>query len=182
MVRIVRQLRPSYVVVENTPGLLDKGRGFGHLLGSLARIGYDAEWGCVPCSAFGAPHLRKRIFVVAYPMRERLEVTGEDRTEEGAAIRGGGDDTGLGAVRVLRGLHLHDPRDARSRLRVSPGRGLVHEPIPGSAAWETESPVCRVAYGVPKRVDRLTGLGNAVVPQVAEWIGRRIMEHAEATD
>ncbi len=44
--------------------------------------------------------------------------------------------------------------------------------------WTVEPDVGRVAHGVPSRVDRLRGLGNAVVPQVAEWIGRRIIEHA----
>jgi DNA (cytosine-5)-methyltransferase 1 len=45
--------------------------------------------------------------------------------------------------------------------------------------WQTDEPPCeRVADGVPNRVERLTALGNAVVPQVAEWIGRRIMEAA----
>jgi DNA (cytosine-5)-methyltransferase 1 len=44
--------------------------------------------------------------------------------------------------------------------------------------WTTEPDVGRVAHGVPSRVDRLRGLGNAVVPQVAEWIGRRLMESA----
>jgi len=42
--------------------------------------------------------------------------------------------------------------------------------------WAVEPDVVRVAHGVPKRVDRLRGLGNAVVPQVVEWIGHRIME------
>ena len=44
--------------------------------------------------------------------------------------------------------------------------------------WFSDSGICRVANGVPSRVDRLRGLGNAVVPQVAEWIGRRLMEFA----
>ena len=44
--------------------------------------------------------------------------------------------------------------------------------------WEDEPDVGRVAYGIPARVDRLRALGNAVVPQVAEWVGRRIMDHA----
>jgi len=46
-----------------------------------------------------------------------------------------------------------------------------------STHWTTEPDVGRVAHGVPKRIHRLRGLGNAVVPQVAEWMGERIMEH-----
>src|SRR5262245_52410373 len=62
--RVVRVLRPRYVLVENVPGLLV--RGIDDVLGDLAEMGFDAEWCCLPASAFGAPHLRERVFVVAY--------------------------------------------------------------------------------------------------------------------
>ena len=63
MLRIVRHLRPRYVLVENVAALL--GRGLGAVLGDLASCGYDAEWDCLPAAAFGAPHIRDRVFIVA---------------------------------------------------------------------------------------------------------------------
>lgn len=54
------------------------------------------------------------------------------------------------------------------------GRQAAKQPADGSA-WAAPPPVCRVAHGVPRRVERVRGLGNAVVPQVAFWIGRRIL-------
>ena len=63
--RIVRQLQPRFVFVENVPALLV--RGMGTVLGDLAASGYDAEWDCLPAAAFGAPHLRARVWLVAYP-------------------------------------------------------------------------------------------------------------------
>ena len=63
--RVVRHLRPSYVFVENVPSLLV--RGMDTVLGDLAASGYDAEWDCLPAAAFGAPHLRARVWLVAYP-------------------------------------------------------------------------------------------------------------------
>lgn len=67
--RIVRHLRPDYVLVENVPGLLV--RGLDRVLGDLADVGYDAEWDCLPARAFGAPHLRARIWLLAYPRSGR---------------------------------------------------------------------------------------------------------------
>ena len=66
--RVVRELGPSVVLVENVPGLLssDRGRMFGRILGDLASGGYDAEWDCIPAAAVGAPHRRDRVWVVAY--------------------------------------------------------------------------------------------------------------------
>jgi DNA (cytosine-5)-methyltransferase 1 len=71
--RIIRELRPRYVVVENVPALLtgkgkrwDRGR-IGRVLGDLAEARYDAEWACLSAREFGAPHLRKRVWIVAYP-------------------------------------------------------------------------------------------------------------------
>ena len=66
--RLVGELRPSFVIVENVAALLS--RGLDRVLGDLASLGYDAEWHCIPASAVGAPHRRDRIWVVAYPKRD----------------------------------------------------------------------------------------------------------------
>ena len=65
--RIIREIRPRWVLAENVPGLLssDSGRFFGRVLGDLAACGYDAEWDTIPACAVGAPHRRYRVFVVA---------------------------------------------------------------------------------------------------------------------
>ncbi len=63
--RLIDELRPLYVIVENVAALL--GRGLATVLGDLAAIGYDAEWHCIPASAVGAPHRRDRLWIVAYP-------------------------------------------------------------------------------------------------------------------
>ena len=61
--RIIRTIRPRWVVIENVPALTS--RGLGTVLGDLAEIGFDAEWHCIPASAVGAPHRRDRIWIVA---------------------------------------------------------------------------------------------------------------------
>jgi DNA (cytosine-5)-methyltransferase 1 len=68
MARLIGELRPRIVIVENVAELLDS--GFGDVLGSLASIGYDAEWHCIPAGAIGAPHLRDRVWVIAHPSEE----------------------------------------------------------------------------------------------------------------
>lgn len=65
--RLVGELRPSIVVLENVSALIDG--GLGRVLGDLASIRYDAEWSCIPASHLGAPHDRDRIWIVAYPER-----------------------------------------------------------------------------------------------------------------
>lgn len=68
MARIIRELRPSYVVVENVTALLYHDMGI--VLGDLATFGYDAEWESLPASRFGAPIHRDRVWIVAYPAQE----------------------------------------------------------------------------------------------------------------
>jgi DNA (cytosine-5)-methyltransferase 1 len=63
--RLIGQIRPQFVIVENVAALLD--RGIETVLGDLARIGYDAEWSVVSACSVGAPHVRRRLFIVAYP-------------------------------------------------------------------------------------------------------------------
>lgn len=186
MAAVIRELRPSYAVMENVPGLLV--RGMGDVLGELAAIGYDAEWDCIPAAAVGAPHLRDRWFGVAYPDGQQHEIrahaqrwkTASDVPADPEGERRGARRPG-GPVRdgqLRQGLASEELADAdvgglgrRSRIFGQAGRGQPTD----SGQWATEPDVGRVAHGIPARVDRLRALGNAVVPQVAEHVGRLIM-------
>ena len=69
MARIVGEVRPRFVLVENSPMLVS--RGLDIVLGDLAAMGFDARWGMFSAAAMGAAHQRKRLFLLAYPARER---------------------------------------------------------------------------------------------------------------
>lgn len=174
-VRAIRALRPRYILVENVPGLLTN-EYMGRVLGDLAQSGYDAEWDCLPASAFGAPHRRDRVWLVAN--------TKGDRTQNGCERLGGICEThtsiGLSELPSVCGEALADSDGERLEKR---GRrydtGRSYASIDRCDWWAVEPELGRVAHGIPHRVDRLKGLGNAIVPQIAEWLGRQIMNVAQ---
>ena len=73
MLRVIGECRPRYAIFENVTGLLsgESGRWFAQFLYDLAEIGLDAEWHCVSAAYVGAPHHRDRVWVIAYPGKER---------------------------------------------------------------------------------------------------------------
>jgi DNA (cytosine-5)-methyltransferase 1 len=170
MHRVCEVVRPRWVLAENVPGLLSAstGRIFGEILRDLAALGYRAEWDCIPAAAVGAPHIRDRVFILAhasearqYPRRpqqslSRFGAHGEDG--DVADAKGQSRDDGNGG------------RGGAGRLAIGGCSSIARR------SWAVEPDVGRVAHGVPARVDRLRCLGNAVVPQVAEFIGRTIMK------
>ena len=183
--RLIGEIRPRFVIVENVAALL--GRGLGDVLGDLAALGFDTEWHCIPASAVGAPHRRDRIWIVAYTSGDRvLQFTGGRNLSDGerdypqtqqernvkptwaSSIRGDGP--------------LADPDRPRFSLSRQEPVGAYWREAGGVFAasdwWRTEPDVGRVAHGVPARVDRLRALGNAVVPQIPEIIGKAIMRLA----
>lgn len=95
--RLVGEIRPKYVIVENVAALL--GRGMGVVLGSLAALGYDAEWRCVPASVVGLPQTRDRVWIVAYPDRGRLS-TDNERLPQGSRYFRWADDDRLGEAQA----------------------------------------------------------------------------------
>jgi DNA (cytosine-5)-methyltransferase 1 len=178
--RLIRDIRPRYVIVENVSALL--ARGLDIVLGDLAACGYDAEWDCIPASAVGAPHRRDRVWIVAYPNGEGSQGYGgpEPRSGERVVAQGGAaNGTRAGVADTASdcgrsGLRASEPRGI--------GRGRPRDVGSPRDAWAVEPDVGRVAHGIPARVDRLRSLGNAVIPQIAEWIGSRIVAYeAEVT-
>jgi DNA (cytosine-5)-methyltransferase 1 len=163
--RIIGVIRPRYVLVENVAALLT--RGMGTVLGDLSALGYDAEWQVIPASAVGAPHRRERVWIVAYANDEgQPDVPFDDESWRGVSESQGADVAHANGER----LQKRQGQDA-SGARAN-GRAVVER----SEWWESEPDVGRVAHGVPSRVDRLRCLGNAVVPQVVEVIGRTILD------
>ena len=152
IVRLVGDIQPRYVIVENVSNLLsgpDEQRGgwFGRILADLAGCGYDAEWHHIPASAIGSPHHRGRVWIVAYPMRSRR-------------------------TRLVESKHFGKAGPWRWRGKEDL-RAL--QPYGHGNRWPKPL-IRRMDDGVPNRVDRLKCLGNAVVPQVVEMIGYAILE------
>ena len=192
LLRTIRLVRPRRALLENVAALLS--RGLGDILGHMAEVGYDAEWHCIPASAVGAPHQRDRIWIIATD-------AGSEQHEGGSAPLSGEIAAGLsGAVAdttPLLGAEIIGSEPHGDHARVGAladaeggrrSKGTTHaggsregaradqwSRSAGGGWWLAEPDVGRVADGVPARVDRLRCLGNAVVPQVVEAIGRALL-------
>lgn len=224
---------------------------FGTLQRDLASIGYDAEWEVVSAADVGAPHLRERVWILAYPMQcgggaeygqqqeewaaiadsssagdvahavsqrhcgsQAVSYAGAHKKWDDSAYQQGGNAVAGEAVagcEAMADAASERCGEARGFRRVQPAQWTTGggEEVPNSyggdvqglfggsddtnlgqeprerpvglrsggrsnSQWEIEPNVGRVAHGVPARVDRLRGLGNAVVPQIPELYAHRL--------
>jgi DNA (cytosine-5)-methyltransferase 1 len=186
MARIIGEVRPRFVFVENSPLLVR--RGLTRVLADLAEMGYDAQWCCVSAADCGAPHIRDRIWILGYtdskgkPVEpvddemaelqgdatnaERMQLWNESRRRGRQDREGPTESPDDGAAG-----HVADA-DGKGCNALQPEGSLVKETTfagePERARlWQSEPDVGRVAHGVAARVDRLKALGNGQVPAVA---------------
>jgi DNA (cytosine-5)-methyltransferase 1 len=132
MARIVGEVRPRYVYVENSPMLTS--RGLGTVLGDLAEMGFDAEWGVLGAADVGAPHERERIWIVGEMAHadsaqcKRGRVAIRTRTQYTNTLRTSWWETERSVGRVADGVA------ARVDRLKAIGNGQV--PIVAASAWE----------------------------------------------
>ena len=198
MFRVIKEVRPAWVVGENVTGIVSL--ALDQVLSDLENEGYATRTFNIPACAVNAPHQRKRIWIVAYSKHGRwnegAKKTGwEERVIAKRLCRSGrtkdvvyptsprlsdGTTQEVGQLAALTQSkrsgcgnvsHPNIYRTIRNQSENGQGIGLVK-----NSWWKVEPDVGRVANGVPGRVDRLKQLGNAVVPQIVEIIGRAIME------
>lgn len=168
--RVVRQVRPRFVVVENVAS------GLRQWLPTVRRdlhvLGYRTRAYRISAADVGAPHLRRRVFVVAYANGEQL------RIEPGRSIRKDGRSSPLsrlnGATRTSGDTNGDSEPTVPQHGEVAIVRGMAS----GASAWATPPEFRRMDDGLRGELDgrRLKALGNSVVPQCAEAIGRIIMK------
>lgn len=161
--RIITEARPSFVLIENVTRL--RAHGLDVVLRGLAAIGYDAEWHCIPAAHLGAPDLRDRLWIVAYPQHPNSDRIGSHSAH--VHLEGSSE------------LRDEQVRVAGPLLSSLPRRGLGLGPGTGGG-WDPEPGIRRVAPRTPEGVQRSIALGNTVKPVIPEFIGRAIMAaHAD---
>ena len=144
---IVQARRPAFCVFENVYGHVTL--GLDQVLSDLEGEGYATRPFIVPACATDAPHRRDRLWIIARNVAN----------SDSAGLQGRENAGDTSQSRAQR-----DKQSARRSER------------PDGQNWLPEPPVGRVADGIPRRVDRLRGLGNAIVPQIAQRIGETILK------
>ena len=161
LMRVVCEIRPRYLVLENVAEMLRKqdGRVMGTVLRELSESGFDAEWQTISAASVGAPHLRERVFIVAYSRGKRRN---NSRT-----------------INSKDAIPNNQEWNSTKNIRTWDGWQRWLKSVCSTRNWfETPTGVCGMDDGVSVRMDRdrIKGLGNAVVPQVAMIPLKRVLD------
>lgn len=205
MLRAANHYKPKYILFENVRRLLsiNNGEDFLYVLSEINEAGYNAEWRIVSAESVGAPHKRERLFIVAYrkelgytcgeglqgfePTAEYYQSTFWD-TETGQAMAnagmlGGNTDESTSIVGEREIKQLVEPNKARTGYAR-----IFVEPPKKSDYWNSGIPyrgrlvkpnIPLLADGVPNRSHQIKAYGNAIVPQVAEYVGQMVKQFDE---
>ena len=192
MFRIIQEARPRWVIGENVAGFINM--GLDQSISDLEREGYTVQAFIIPACAVKAPHRRYRVWIVAnnngkqlwgkqklFKEQQNAAITTNNRDEESLA-----NTNSVWKLPEQReydrisncseAMAYSDSTRCKGYWNCAERRDAKKSMLEFSSWWKTEPSVGRVANGISSRVDRLKCLGNAVVPQIVEWIGRKIIE------
>jgi len=192
IVRLAQEIKPSFIFLENVPAI--RTRGLDRVIQELTQVGYDCRWTMLSAADVGANHKRERWFLLAHTCRmeqpartqeqgilralsedgrkhDHTNGSGETRTENLANSQS--EQSGrlqLGGIQSDAGTNgvVSDTKRSGLEGKVQPTEQLAELCGDEVGWWAVEPNVGRVVDGVPNRVDRLKGLGNAVVPLQAK--------------
>lgn len=163
--RLVKETNPRFIFLENVPAI--RTRGLNSVVQTLTELGYDCRWTIVSAAEVGAPHLRKRWFLLAHSHSLRLQPNQFEECKKESVAGNNGEEkslantNGKGFSSNVRGGF----KEKHTELRNLSNRDW----------WTSEPDVDRVVYGLPYRVDRIKGLGNSVVPFQAKKAFMKLM-------
>ena len=190
MFRVIQEIRPRWIVGENVAGIISM--ELDNCISDLEREGYSVQTFIIPACAVGAPHRRDRVWIVAQYSKDDAESGERLSGHTNESVISGGETRKeccrSGSESLPNSTHerLQGSLEAIRKEGQEPNDELLHgcggewtEPW-----FEVATRLCRVDDGLPRQMDRvkrLKALGNAVVPQIVEIIGRAIMEIESAT-
>ena len=198
MFRIIKEVKPTFVIAENVRGIINiqNGMVFETVCSDLEAEGFEVQSFIIPAAGVGAPHKRERVWIVGYSKHngsltskiERRNTETSTRTQEGTNTtlepKGtSGSRNNVTMENTRRKLYerpsVGEKNEDETRKEITDQHQRSSSTSWGS--WQSEPNVGRVANGVPQRAHRLRGLGNAIVPQIAEEIGKAIWKTLNTT-
>ena len=173
--RLLGEIRPDYAIFENVTALLsgDNGKWFQRVLWDISQVGYDAEWHCIPASELGAHHHRDRVWIIAYPNESAMW----NKWRKAWPVDNGAK--GYATHPMQQGLQRSSEQGIFGKGREKWQQFTAGQLCSFKDFSDIEPTICRKTNGLPNYMDRLKGLGNAVVPQIPELIGRAILEQQD---
>ena len=169
MARIIGEVRPRYVFVENSPMLTS--RGLGRVLGDLAAMGYDARWGVLGAHHVGAPHKRDRIWILGHAQGFGAHSDKIHSADVLPALAREKTDSAFSAGERQKNVADTDQNNRAKAINRSGRNGSGSR---SGGWWNAEPDVGRVAHGVAHWVDRLRCIGNGQVPAVVALAWRTL--------
>ena len=179
MLRVIREIKPAFILGENVGGLIsmENGKTLDRILFDLGNEGYTTEQFIIPACATGAWHRRDRIWIVAnsngsggtrIPTNETNRCCGNNGRKDAKILQDVSNSNGKGLQR----WDCKELSECGKQRIIRERNSQSNRPD-----WQSEPSVGRVAHGIPNRVDRLKGLGNAIVPQVAYELFKAIEQY-----
>jgi DNA (cytosine-5)-methyltransferase 1 len=179
MLRVIREIKPAFILGENVGGLIsmENGKTLDRILTDLGNEGYTTEQFIIPACAIGAWHRRDRIWIIANSNGAGGTRVSANETNRCSRVNGGENaqilqDVSNSNCQGLQGWNSKKLSECKEQRVIRQGN-----PQNNRSNWQSEPSVGRVANGIPNRVDRIKGLGNAVVPQVVYQIFKAIEQH-----
>jgi len=183
MFRVIKETKPTWVIGENVRNIISISDGMvlEQVYLDLESEGYEVQSFIIPASAVNAPHQRYRTWIVAYSRRtlqSRAKFRRKNENEIGKGYANQSErssktsesDVADTDSKGLQRTKQHETYNGETKTQYTTAKCFEEK----GYYWEFEPNVGRVANGIPNRVDRLRGLGNAIVPQIAYQIGMAI--------
>ena len=183
LIRVIRLVRPKFVVMENVAAILNNGLDI--VLGELSKAGYDAEWSIISASSLGAAHRRSRWWCVAYTndyrpssstingVNDKTDSSSQERQNQVSKSSGSSEPSDSRVIRSFEGNVTDSNSEGLQREILSKMESGIWSAKhtrrldPNWRSYVSKPILPRGSYGLSNRVDRTKALGNSIVPAVA---------------
>ena len=183
LIRVIRLVRPKFVVMENVAAILNNGLDI--VLGELSEAGYDAEWSIISASSLGAAHRRSRWWCVAYTndygsspssineINDETDSSSQKGQNQVSQSSGSSESSDSRVIRSFEGNVTDSNSEGLQRKILSKMESGIWSAKhtrrldPNWRSYVSKPILPRGSYGLSNRVDRTKALGNSIVPAVA---------------